>query len=335
MTGLVRLPLGLLDAAEGLGLDRAELMRVCDLTAEELADPDGRVPIVKHWQLWKAIIRRADDPALGLKLVEGFHTRGLGLVGYAMYHSHTLREALRRFERFSHVVSEAIRIRLTEDDATFTITTTTSRRFDRLRHPMDARLAILLKVAREITGRPIVPLEVRFDYPRPSETREHQRVFGGPLVFDADDEALVLRRSDADLPVGTGDETLGGYLDRLAEEVAASLGRRGSWIHEVRRTVWEQLCSGQPSVQRIAAELGMSARTMQRRLRDEGVSFSQVLDDLRRAMAERLLRDRELAVYEVAFLLGYSEPSTFHRAFRRWYGVAPHEFRRAANEPAV
>ena len=327
LTGLVRLPLGLLDGAEKMGLDREELMRACDLTVEELANPDDRVPVVKIWQLWNAVIQRLDDPALGLKLAAGFHARGLGLIGYGMHHSDTLRDALRRFERFSHIISEAVQIRIEESDSTFTIVAVASHRFGRLRHPLDARLAALFKMSCELTGQEIVPIEVRFSYPRPAQTTEHQRVFRCPLRFDASEEALVLRRADADLVIETADETLGGYLDRLAEEIVASLGQKGSWIQEVRRMMWEQLCSGQPTVERIATALSMGPRTLQRRLSEEGVSFSRVLEDLRRVMAERLLHDRELAIYEIAFLLGYSEPSTFHRAFRRWYGVTPLEYR--------
>jgi AraC-like DNA-binding protein len=329
LTGLVRLPLGVLDGAEKLGLDREELMRTCGLTREELANPDARVPVVKIWQLWKAVIRRTDDPALGLKLAEGFHTRGLGLIGYGMYHSHTLRDGLKRFARFSHIISEAVQVRVEEGDSTLTVVAVVSPRFEKLRHPMDARLSALLKMSREITGQDVVPLEVRFSYPRPNETVEHQRAFRCPLRFGSSDEAIVFRNSDADLPIETADETLGGYLDSLASEVLSSLGQASGWIQKVRRTVWEQLASGQPSIACIANELGMGSRTLQRRLNDAGVSYSKVVDDLRRAMSVKLLRDREIAIYEIAFLLGYSEPSTFHRAFRRWFEVTPREYRRS------
>jgi len=329
LTGLVRLPLVVLDGAERLGLDREELMRVAGLTAGELTDPDERVPVVKIWQLWKAVIRRSDDPALGLKLAEGFTTRGLGLIGYGVLHSLTLRDALGRLARYAHIVNEAIQITVEERETDVWITTRASPRFDKLRHPLDARLATLIAMAREVTGNEITPLEVRFPYERPEDTREHKRVFKCPLVFGADREALVLRRENLDLPVTTADETLTGYLDQLADEVKLSLSRGSNWISEVRRTIWEELCGGQVSVQRVASALAMSPRTLQRRLRDEHVSFSAVLDELRRAMAKRLLRDKELAIYEVAFLLGYAEPSTFNRAFRRWNDVAPQEYRRS------
>jgi AraC-like DNA-binding protein len=141
---------------------------------------------------------------------------------------------------------------------------------------------------------------------------------------------LVLRRGDLDRVVSTADDTLVGYLDRLADESLESLGTEESILKKVRRALWTELSEGQPSVKRIAAALNMSVRTLQRRLREDDTSFVEVLDEFRREMATGLLRNRELAIYEVAFLLGYSEPSTFHRAFRRWHACSPREYRLAA-----
>ncbi len=102
-----------------------------------------------------------------------------------------------------------------------------------------------------------------------------------------------------------------------------------SLVLKVRQALWSELSGGKPTIGKIADVLGLSVRTLQRRLHEDGTSFANVLEDFRRDMSVRLLRDRGLAVYEVAFLLGYSEPSTFFRAFRRWVGMAPQEFRKS------
>jgi AraC-like DNA-binding protein len=125
------------------------------------------------------------------------------------------------------------------------------------------------------------------------------------------------------------DVTLGGYLDQLATELLRGLPDPDSFRDRVRRAMWSELSDGPPALTTTAANLAVSPRTLQRRLREEGTSFGQLLDELRREFALRLLRDRKLAVYEVAFLLGYAEPSTFHRAFRRWTGLSPLRFRRS------
>ena len=131
------------------------------------------------------------------------------------------------------------------------------------------------------------------------------------------------------------DETLTGYLDQLAEGVARALSESVTFRQRVCRAIWSDLSGGKPSVQQVASRLGVSTRTLQRRLEEEGTSFAQELDRLRQDLATRLLQDRSLAVYEVAFLLGYAEPSTFYRAFRRWKNVSPHEFRRMSTASGV
>ena len=140
---------------------------------------------------------------------------------------------------------------------------------------------------------------------------------------------MTFRQRDLQRPLLSADPDLAGYMDGLAEEVLASLAREGSLLEQIRRTIWMDLSGGRVSLKAVARRLGMGARSLQRRLKNEGTSFMGVLDDLRHEMAVQLLHDDRVAVYEIAFLLGYSDPSTFFRAFRRWEGKSPHEYRRS------
>jgi AraC-like DNA-binding protein len=329
-TGLARLPLMLLRHVEVLGLDRARLMAAAGLDAVELNDPDARVPIQKSWSLWRAILERRPDGAMGLRLGAAARVRDLGVVGYTMFYSSTLGAALARLCRYSHVITKAVQYRLEHDAGLSSVALEGNPRFDSLIQPLDARLAFVVAAAREITGADVVPHEVCFSYEEPLDVAEHQRFFRCPLRFERTPSAVVFSRQDLDRPAVAGDETLGGYLDRVAEEVLQSLEDRSSLREQVQRTIWSQLAAGPPSLPNVASRLGQSPRTLQRRLRASGTSFAELLDELRRHMALRLLKDRSLAIYEVAFLLGYSDPSTFYRAFRRWHGAPPDEFRRKA-----
>ena len=117
------------------------------------------------------------------------------------------------------------------------------------------------------------------------------------------------------------------YLDELAEIRLESLPKADSYSERVRQVVWPHLSEGLPTLKEIAADLALSGRSLQRRLREEKTSFGEVVDGLRHEKACLMLRDPNLAVYEVGYLLGYSDPSTFHRAFRRWQGTSPARFR--------
>jgi len=139
---------------------------------------------------------------------------------------------------------------------------------------------------------------------------------------------LDLKSTDLEIPVITADERLAGYLDKVAEETVRTLSRAGSLPDQIVRTLWSALADGVPALDRLASSIGMSPRTLQRRLRQEGTSYAAIIEQLRRGMAATLLRDRDLAVYEVGYLLGYSDSGSFHRAFRRWTARSPLQFRR-------
>jgi AraC-like DNA-binding protein len=132
---------------------------------------------------------------------------------------------------------------------------------------------------------------------------------------------------DMQTPLTHADPQLTGYLDELAEIRLDTLPKDFSVAARVRRAIWPHLSEGQPFIGAIAADLAVSSRTLQRRLREEGTSYGEVIETLRREKAVLLLRDPHLAVYEVGYLLGYSDPSAFYRAFRRWHGTSPSQHR--------
>jgi AraC-like DNA-binding protein len=327
--GLARIALMHLERATRCGVSRAELLREARLDEAQLSDPDARVPLSATIGLWRAITSRVPDPALGLRFGSDVRVREFGLVGYTMAVSRTVGTALRRLTRYDRILSDALVFELdVEGEATWA-------RLDvhpalhALRPAADARLAALLSVSRELAAAPIVPLAVQFPYRRPEDVREYERFFRAPLEFGAPTTALLLRSDDLARPVACSDETLAGYLDRLAEQALAALGSERTLRDRVRRLLWTELSDGAPDLDHVARVLGMSARTFQRRLRSEGKTFAALLTEFRRDMAPALLRDGRLAVAEVAFLLGYEDPSSFQRAFRRWSGLSPRAFRRA------
>ena len=318
-----------LDRAEAMGLDRQVVMRRAKISRADLEDPDARVPESTVWKVWREVIHCLPEIPVGIRMGAETSVREFGLVGYSMVHSTDLHQALRRLMRYGRIISEGIRYTLRVEENQAEVQIEGSPQLDSLRHPIDARAAALMRTIREITQVEITPVEMWFPYPRPDDTAEHERLFRCPLIFGNAESRIVLRKADLALPVTHADDTLSGYLDRLATEMLQSLANRGSLVDRMRRAIWMELSGGRPTIERISSVLGVSARTLQRRLAQKGTSFADELEKMRRDMAARLLEDRNLAVTEVAFLLGYSEPSTFYRAFRRWKGVTPLEFRRA------
>lgn len=328
-TALARFPVFLLDQAEQLGLERSWLLEQAQLSEEDLADPDSRIQTGKHIQLWRVVLGAVEDRDLGIRVGSAIRAKDVGLVGYTMLHSATLADALARLVRFGRIIDETYppEVRAHRAETMYRVEPLPEQRLS-MERLADFDLAGLLAILRELAGVEIVPAAIHFPYRSPSgDLSAYRSFFGGELLFDQPDIGIVFKNQTLRLPVRTADPTLGTYLDQLAESVVETLAPGGSLADKVERALWTEIKDGRPQLENVAKALATSPRTLQRRLREEDTSFAELLDGFRHQMSLQLLDDRELAIYEIAYLLGYSEPSTFYRAFRRWTGASPKEVR--------
>jgi AraC-like DNA-binding protein len=320
-TQIARSPLLLLSYAQQHGLNRDELMREASLTAGDLADPDSRLPVTSMRNLWRAVIARDSDPQLGLKVGQTVTAKRMGLVGYVMNFSDDLLNALLNLSRYGRLISDAAQYRIVRTGDCISVRAAVRPYMTALRHPIDAALTCVLTVAREITQADLALREVRLPLPSPDSVEPYHTVFGGTVVFDSPEAEMIFTTQQMATPIVARDDLLSDYLEELAESKLKALGEPGSDLTDrVRRGIWSTLQNGKPSLYRTAASLGMSARTLQRHLGEHGTSFSIVLEQLRRELSEELRENKGFAASEVAFLLGYSEPSAYQRALRRWRG---------------
>jgi AraC-like DNA-binding protein len=319
--------LRLLQAAEKRGLERQRLLAAIGLDEDQISDPDDRVPAVKTVQLWQLLAEQIEEPDLGLEVGTTLRIKEAGVVGYAMMYSDDLLGALRRMVRFAKLVRQRLELGLEREGDTWRLFSVSQPLLPGFRPPIDEGLAGLVTAFREIAGRDILPAGIHFTYRKPPDVSRHREVFGSRLSFGAEVPAILLWHRDVTASSIAADATLTRYLDDLAQIRLEALPRAESYSERVRQSLWPHLSEGLPSIQQIAGELALSTRSLQRRLREEATNYATVAESLRKDKARLLLRDRHLAVYEVGYLLGYSDPSAFYRAFRRWHGVSPSQFR--------
>jgi AraC-like DNA-binding protein len=174
----------------------------------------------------------------------------------------------------------------------------------------------------------MAPIEVQFRHPAPDYAGEHQRIFRTRVRFEAERDAVVLRARDLDLALTNPDPRLCSILDRHAQKLLEGLPQVAAFSARVRELCAGMLKDGTANAARIAQSLQMSDRTLRRRLREEGTTFDELVDELRRAMAQHCLDHTDMILEEVALMAGYSEAGAFRRAFRRWYGTTPAIYRR-------
>ena len=179
-----------------------------------------------------------------------------------------------------------------------------------------------------IAGSQWTQVEVQFAHPAPLDVGEHTRVFGAPVSFGCAANAFVVEREFLDRQVPPADERLYPVLKQYLDGVLAEMPREDRLLASIRRAVGEALHDGNPSLERVAKKSALSQRTLQRRLAQHGVDFKWLVEDTRHRFALSYLREPNHTLTEIACLLGYSEVSAFNRAFRRWTGATPSNFRR-------
>jgi AraC-like DNA-binding protein len=323
-----RVVVRMLNAAAAEGLNREALIEAAGLRGVDLSDGDSRVSTSTQVALWQLLAKGISDPGFGVRMGASIRVRDAGLLGYVMQYSTTLVTALGRFVRYGRVLNDSVESVIERPDAHHVAISQTHPELGiGLPFAIDYRLAALLAACRQITGVEIEPAEVAFAYEMRASTIEHARFFRCPLRFGRHMSRLVFAERDMHLPVRQGDARLAEYLSDYAEHVLRSMVSGHSTSERVRSAIWNTLSDGRPTLPRIASELEMPARTLQRRLAEEGTSIQREVEEIRKGMAMALLRDRTVSIDEVAFMLGYPEPSTLFRSFKRWTGMTPQQFR--------
>ena len=270
----------MINGFEKLGVRRAIALRAADLSPEKLSDPDARVSPTQIWLLWQKALEVTRDPCLGLHLAETVLPSDYGILGYIVVSSPTIRDALIRLNRYHDLLADAVRYSFKERRDGFV-----------LRHGFpDGQgvpgamaayvLAVPLLVIRQSFGRAAKVQEVRLTCEQPSETREYERFFDAPLSFDAGENAVRISIS-LDSRVPTADAALSSLLEGYAESLVDNLRNEGSLSSDVQMLVVGELHDGAPSAEKIGKKLGMSPRSLRRKLHEEGWldTSSQVLNE--------------------------------------------------------
>lgn len=314
--------------AVNLGLNQEELLETVGIDRTVLDEPDARIPNARLIELYEEVACRSGDPDFGLHMSEAADLGMFDVFGYTVLNSPNLGEAFRRTMRFYQLWTNGGRLQLE--------TTTREVRFRYAvdpsqppgRHECEFTLAFPVVYANRLTGRNCSPRLVRFQHAKPRQTTEHTRIFKAPVRFNQSWNELVFAPEVLNYPLPAADPHLGSLLVRLAEEQLTKLAPPTTLVEQVEQLIAQALRGGDPSLPVVARQLGLSPRTLQRKLREANTSHQSILDDLRSTFARQYLRNPEFAVCEVAYLLGFSDASVFNRAFRRWTGLSPQEFRR-------
>lgn len=314
------------------GIDTDAPCKNAGIDAVMFKDREARISPRQFDIIWQEAVKKAEDINFGLHFGREMENsyRGGNILFSMMANSATVGNAMDIFCRYHILMEDAIVPKMkVKDDFVLLVWESIDPYFEISRHVAEALLCASLYIIRRITENNSGLLEVRFRHARPKDIREHKEVFHAPLLFNQPSNELVIAKSTLSLPVFWADPKLLETLEHLAKKQLDKLYPPNIWTDKVLYLISKFLAGGEKTdINAIAANLAVSARNLQNRLKEEKTSYQRILDQVRKEVALHYLAQKDIPICDIALLLGFSEQSAFNHAFKRWSGLTPGQYRK-------
>lgn len=326
----VRVVQGLLEAAEQVGIARAQLLEAARLHPRKWDAAETRIAMSDVYRLCELAMDLTRDPAFALHWAERLGDSTFVPISHLIAHSATLRQGFQSLAHFYRLLSDQPRHEVVEhgDKVTVRVLRLGCESLRVQRFCTEMMVVGFLRLLRHFC-RSARPERVIFDYPAPPYEAEYLRVFGPCVFFEQRFTGIVFDRALLDAPAPYKDDDVHDALQALAEQRLLRITQRTPYALRVREFLVRQDWRQGADMQRVARALGLSVRSLRRRLADEGKSYSEIESDALATVAKHLLRDKQRTIQETAYEMGFADASSFHRAFKRWTGTTPSAFRQA------
>ena len=317
-----------LEVARGAGLDTHRMLADAELGGSVLQEPDLRIPVARVNKLLERSAAASGNEAFGLCMAESRQLSNLGPVGMLIRDQPTLRDSLAVLVRYQVLLNGAMSLLIEEAAGVVLIREDVAAgEGASVRQSIELAIGVMVRLMRQFLGPHWRPRRVCFTHAAPRDLGTHMRVFGPCVEFDHDFNGVVCTASDLDTPNASADPAMARYAQQLLDTTLQV--QTPSMAEEVRRAALLLLPGGRCSIEQVALHMGLVCRTVQRRLAEDGTSFSELVNDLRVDLAQRHVRGSERPLTEVAALLGFSAPSGFSRWYQTQFGCSPSQARQA------
>ena len=307
------------------GADVDVFLQQAQLTSRQIKDDDIQLGVQNQIKFVELVANATGDPLLGFHLAYSYDLREIGLLYYVIASAETLLGSLLRVARYSAVANDGVDLQVNKGNLirVHLHYSGVARHSDV--HQIEFWMASLVRICRTLIGTNCKPIEIRIMHDRRKQVPEMEKLLGCAVKTGADVDEIIFSRESGEYPIVTADPYLNRLCVRFCEETLARRGKKTTSPVKVRveNAIATLLPHREMQFSSVAAHLGMSERTLARRLESEGHTFSRILDDLRLALARRYLAESEMSISEIAWLLGYSEVGNFTHAFHRWTGTNP------------
>jgi AraC-like DNA-binding protein len=309
------------------GIAPEPLFRKHGVPASKLFDPNARISDLVINRITTEVAEISNDPFFGLKEGKYFMPSHMGPLGFAWIASTSLRSAFERLQRYIKVIHEKIHIVISEEPNALVVSIQSDSPYANALHRDDAQLAILTRMCRFISGDDWNPTKVTVTHAPPVDTSYYFQLFRCSVEFNAEQNSLHLDKHKAEMQLTGSNKQLAQLNDHIVVRYLASQAK-DDIVNQVKTSILETLGEGSVTESTIAEDLHMSTRNLHRKLNVENTSFKQLLLDIRSELASQYINDPTLTLTEISYQLGFSEISSFSRAYKRWTGQSPSDARR-------
>lgn len=312
--------------SQGL-LNTARVQQIIGMDLQALADPDLRIPATAHYRLWDYAEEVTGDPAVGLHAGLVVDPERMGLVGHVFFNCDTLGEAVTQYVRLHRLINESVTLSFEQTGEEAILTWQPDNPNHYSRQDMDRTLAAALSRTRHFIHPEIQAEWVEIAHPSPGYAGEYETLLGGPVTFGCASTRLAFNSRHLSHDIPRRNPYVYSAVLKQVNSVLARLQPRRSFGRKIRRLISKQMATERIDADSLARQCHMSRQTLYRKLKREGLSFHDLVEQVRKDKALRYVAADHYALGEIAFLLGFSELSAFSRAFKRWTGTAPAQYR--------
>ncbi|WP_455197040.1 AraC family transcriptional regulator [Kaarinaea lacus] len=309
-------------------LNSESLFRDAGLDHSKIYDPNYRYPDAGMFKLWRLALQQTNDECLGLKVAQHIQATTLHALGFAWLSSSTLKDALERLVRYYRLVTDVEKLSLTEGDKHYSLQLARkSPDIEYIDQDYDAFFAAITIMCRALHGDSFSPAMIKMERSEPGCLEEMNSFFNTEMQFEAGENSIQFDKASLLRTLPSGNAELARENDQIISRYLSKLDREDT-VLQIKAKLLERLPSGNVNEEEVAKSLNMSIRTMQRKLKTLDQSYKQIVDITRRELALEYVREGNVPITTITFMLGFSDPANFTRAFRRWTGQSPSDYRK-------
>ncbi len=317
-----------------VGISTDDLLKRANVDKSCLSSPDNKLPLESYYAIMDTAIEMTDDPFFGLHMGESADVGDLSIVGYIMASCRNVGEAFEKAGQYFGIIGSVLNLywKVEGDSAKFIYDMRKHFPNKCIKHCVDTGLSNFYNMIKSIARDPVEIKEVWVKAESPEDTSEYERVFKCPILFKKDIAALVFPPNVPNIPLRHPNPALLGLLERHANSFLSKIDENDFYSRKISLLLFGKIQGNNPTIEDVAKDLGMSVRVLQKKLKEEGVTFSEIATNVRQELAKSYLAEKRYSIDDITYLLGFSEPSVFRRAFKAWTGMTPGQYR-SSSEP--